>query len=84
MFKNILLRIVALFSVSGLQTIGAGSLAGIKPIYAMGMGGLLAVSDVISDLAKAFLKDGKLTKDEVNDTFAKAFKKVEEKDKDKK
>lgn len=78
--KNILLRIFALFSVSALPLIGAGSLAGINPLGAAVIGGLLAVSDVLTGLAKAFLEDGKLTKEEINAEFSKAFKKIDKKE----
>ena len=64
--KNVLLRICATFAASGLGVIGAGAIAG--------------VAFVVEGLSRAFLDDGKLTLEEINDVFNK----VDGKDKDSK
>lgn len=75
--KDIIFRSFALFLVTALPAIGAGSFIGVEPINSAVIAGALAVSKVITDLAKAFLDDGKLTQEEVDAIFKKANKKSE-------
>ena len=77
--KDVVLRSFALFLVTALPAIGAGSFVGIAPIHSAVIAGALAVSRILTDLAKAFLDDGKLTQDEVDAIFRKANKKDESK-----
>ena len=49
--------------------------AGVEPVNSALIAGGLAVSRVITDLAKAFLDDGKLTQAEVDAIFKRANKK---------
>jgi hypothetical protein len=70
--KDIFLRILAVFILDALGTIGGASIFGIDTITAASVAGILAVSIVFQDLARAFLKDGRLTKAEVDATFTKA------------
>lgn len=72
MAKDILLRILAVFILDALGTIGGASIFGIDTVTAASVAGILAVSIVFQDLARAFLKDGRLTKAEVDETFSKA------------
>ena len=72
MAKDILFRILAVFILDALGTIGGASIFGIDTITAASVAGILAVSIVFQDLARAFLKDGRLTKAEVDATFTKA------------
>ena len=72
MAKDIFLRIIAVFVLDALGTIGGASIFGIDAITAASVAGVLAVSIVFQDLARAFLKDGRLTKAEVDTTFSKA------------
>jgi hypothetical protein len=72
---NVLMRIVAVFAASALPIIGAGSVFGMDVIKSMLMAGLLGVSTVVEALARAFLDDGKLSKQEINDAFAKVDRK---------
>ena len=74
MVKDILLRIFAVFVLDALGTIGGASIFGIDAITAASVAGVLAVSIVFQDLARAFLKDGRLTKAEVDEVFGKAVK----------
>jgi hypothetical protein len=77
--KDVILRSVALFLVTALPAIGAGSFIGVEPINSAVIAGALAVSRIVTDLAKAFLDDGKLTQEEVDAIFKKANKKDDNK-----
>ena len=74
MAKDILLRIFAVFVLDALGTIGGASIFGIDAVTAASVAGVLAVSIVFQDLARAFLKDGKLSKAEIDEAFGKAVK----------
>jgi hypothetical protein len=67
--KNILLRILAVFGASGLGVIGAGAIAGVDLPKAIFMAGIGGVAKVVEGLAKAFLDDGKLDMDEIDEVF---------------
>lgn len=68
--KNVLLRIVAVFTSNGLQVIGAGALANISVVKAVIVAGITAAAKVIQKLAESFADDGKLDDDEINAAFA--------------
>lgn len=70
--QNILLRILATFAASGLSVIGAGAIAGVPLLKAAFMAGIGGVAVVVEGLARAFLKDGKLTKSEIDIVFGTA------------
>jgi hypothetical protein len=70
--KDVLFRSFALFLTMALPAIGAGAFAGVEPVKSALIAGALGVSKVITDLAKAFLDDGKLTQDEVDVIFKRA------------
>lgn len=72
--KNVLLRILAVFAASGLSVLGAGAVVGIDLLSAVFMAGILGVATVIERLARAFLDDGSLTMEEINDAFSKVDK----------
>jgi hypothetical protein len=72
--KNVLFRIVAVFAASGLTVLGAGAVVGVDLVSAVLMAGILGVATVVERLARAFLDDGKLTLDEINEAFAKVDK----------
>lgn len=67
--KNILLRILAVFGASGLGVIGAGAIAGVNLPKAIFMAGIGGVAKVIEGLANAFLDDGKLDLNEIDEVF---------------
>ena len=69
--KQIFWRMIATFTANGLATIGACSLIGIEILDAIVLAGTLGVVKVSEDLARAFLDDGKLTIDEINEAFSK-------------
>jgi hypothetical protein len=75
--KDVLLRSIALFMTMALPAIGAGAFAGVEPVNSALIAGALGVSKVLTDLAKAFLDDGKLTQEEVDGVFKRANKKAE-------
>jgi hypothetical protein len=73
--KQILLRILAVFGASGLSVVGAGAIAGVSLWKAVMMAGVGGVATVIEGLARAYMDDGKLDADEINDVFNKVDKK---------
>jgi hypothetical protein len=75
--KDVLFRSIALFMTMALPAIGAGAFAGVEPVNSALIAGALGVSKVLTDLAKAFLDDGKLTQEEVDAVFKRATKKSE-------
>ena len=75
--KDVLFRSIALFMTMALPAIGAGAFAGVVPVNSALIAGALGVSKVLTDLAKAFLDDGKLTQEEVDAVFKRAGKKSE-------
>jgi len=68
--KMIFSRIIAVFAASGLSVVGAGSLVGIELWQSASLAGALGVATVLEALARAYLADGKLTKDEIDQAFA--------------
>jgi hypothetical protein len=74
-FKNVIMRIVAVFAASGLGVIGAGAIANVPLWKAIFMAGIAGVATVVEGLARAFLNDGKLDADEINEVFSKVDKK---------
>ena len=75
--KNILLRILATFSASGLGVIGAGTIAGVPILKAIFMAGIAGVAVVVEGLSRAFLNDGKLSLDEIDSVFSNVKKENE-------
>ena len=75
--KDVVMRSIALFLTMALPAIGAGAFAGVEPVQSALIAGALGVSKVITDLAKAFLDDGQLTQEEVDNVFKRANKKSE-------
>ena len=72
--KDIALRILATFVIGALGTIGAASIFGIDVWKAAAVAGLLATMDVIAELSRFYVADGKLTNIEINEAFSKATK----------
>tara|TARA_B100000902_G_scaffold11033_2_gene13494 strand:- start:6129 stop:6407 length:279 start_codon:yes stop_codon:yes gene_type:complete len=69
--KQIFWRMLATFAANGLATIGAGTLVGIEIMDAIILAGTLGCVKVAEDLSRAYLDDGKLTLEEINDAFSK-------------
>jgi len=72
--KQIILRILAVFGASGLSVIGAGAISGVPLWKAVMMAGVGGVATVVEGLARAYMDDGKLDADEINDVFNKVDK----------
>ena len=68
--KQIMLRILAVFAASGLSVVGAGALANVPLWKAVLMAGVGGVATVIEGLARAYLDDGKIDANEINDVFS--------------
>jgi hypothetical protein len=73
--KMILVRMVAVFIANGLAVIGAGSIIGIDILDSILLAGSLGVIKVSEQLARNFLDDGKLTLEEINNSFSVLEKK---------
>jgi hypothetical protein len=69
--KNIFTRMLAVVIATALGTIGAGSIIGFDTWKTAALAAIMAVAVVAEDLARAFLKDGKLTDAEINEAFGK-------------
>lgn len=74
--QSILFRILAAFAASGLSVIGAGAIAGVQLWKAVMMAGIGGVAMVIEGLARAYMDDGILTKEEIDAVFNKVDKKA--------
>ena len=71
MFKNISLRIGAVFAYSAMAIIGGSSIVGGIPVWkAAVLAGISATAQVIERLARAYADDGHLDIDEINEAFA--------------
>jgi len=68
--KIILARMIAVFIANGLAVIGAGSLIGVDTVSSVLLAGSLGVIKVAEALARAYIDDGKITLDEINESFA--------------
>ena len=67
--KIILARMLAVFIANGLAVIGAGSLIGVDTVSSVLLAGSLGVIKVAEALARAYINDGQITLDEINDSF---------------
>jgi lactam utilization protein B len=73
--KDISGRMVAVVIASVMGTLGAGALIGIDTWKSAALAAIMGVAVVSESLARAYLSDGKLSQDEINDAFAKANEK---------
>lgn len=73
--RQLLLRIVAVFASSGLSVIGAGAIAGVEMWKAVLIAGIGGVATVVEGLSRAYLQDGKLDADEIDEVFSAVEKK---------
>ena len=64
---------VVVASITG--TIGVGSILGIETWKSAGVAALMGVAVVAENLARKYLDDGKLTNEEINESFSKANEK---------
>ena len=68
--KIIIARMLAVFIANGLAVIGAGSLIGVDTVSSVLLAGSLGVIKVSEALARAYIDDGKITLEEINESFA--------------
>jgi hypothetical protein len=69
MYLKIAKRMLALFIVSALTTIGAGAIIGIDTLQTAILAGVMGIANVVEDLARGYLNDGSLSEDEVDAAF---------------
>lgn len=62
-------RIFATFLATGLSVIAAGTFAGVELWQSFVMAGVGGVATVVEGLARAYLRDGHLTIDEIDEVF---------------
>lgn len=67
--RKITLRILAVFSASGLSVIGAGTIAGVQLWQAILMAGVGGVATVVEGLSRAYINDGDLSNEEIDEVF---------------
>jgi energy-converting hydrogenase Eha subunit H len=62
-------RMLALFLVTALATIGAGAVIGIDVLQTAILAGFMGIANVVEDLARGYLNDGSLSDDEIDAAF---------------
>jgi hypothetical protein len=70
-FLDVLRRMVAVIIASVMGVLGAGSILGIEVWKTALLASITGISVIAEDLARAYLKDGKLDSAEINEAFAK-------------
>lgn len=63
---------IAVVVASVMGTIGAGSIIGVELWKSASMAAILGVAIVLEGLARAYITDGKIDQDEINESFGKA------------
>ena len=72
---DVLRRMVAVIIASVMGVLGAGSILGIEVWKTALLASITGISVIAEDLARAYLKDGKLHSAETNEAFAKMHEK---------
>ena len=67
--KQIVLRVFAVFGYSSLAMIGGAAMLDIDVVKAAILAGIVATSQVVEKLARAYADDGKISKAELDDAF---------------
>ncbi len=70
--QDILTRMIAVVIASVMGTIGAGTIIGVELWKSASMAAILGIAVVLEALARAYITDGKLDDQEINDSFGKA------------
>jgi len=65
---------IAVFLATGLSVVAAGTIAGVELWQSFLMAGIGGVATVVEGLSRAYLKDGNLSLDEINEVFGKSKK----------
>ena len=73
-FQSIFTRVLAVFAASALSVVGAGAIAGVELWKAALMAGIGGTATVVEALARAYMDDGVLDKDEIDAAFRKVDK----------
>ena len=68
-YLKIAKRMLALFLVTALATIGAGAVIGINVIQTAILAGVMGIANVVEDLARGYLNDGNLSDEEIDAAF---------------
>ena len=68
-YLKIAKRMLALFLVTALATVGAGAAIGIDVLQAALLAGIMGIANVVEDLARGYLNDGELTEEEIDQAF---------------
>jgi hypothetical protein len=68
-YLKIAKRMLALFLVTALATVGAGAAIGIDVLQAALLAGIMGIANVVEDLARGYLNDGTLTEEEIDRAF---------------
>ena len=69
---TIIMRCFAVFVANALSVIGAGAIAGVDILASCTIAGLAGVATVVGGLARAYLVDGELSREDVNKVFQSA------------
>ena len=72
MFKKVSARVFAYFVMTALGMIGTGTIVGINMWQAALMAGIAGVANVVEGLARAYVGDGVLTLEEIDEVFNEA------------
>jgi hypothetical protein len=68
-YLKIAKRMLSLFLVTALATVGAGAAIGIDVLQAALLAGIMGIANVVEDLARGYLNDGELTEEEIDKAF---------------
>ena len=68
--KSIIFRIVAVFGSSALAAVAGGAMIGVNIAKSAALAGCVSVASVLEKLFHAYIDDGVLTADEINQAFA--------------
>lgn len=67
--KQILLRVFAVFGYSSLAMIGGAAILDVSVLKGALLAGIVAASQTIEKLARAYADDGQITKSELSEIF---------------
>lgn len=67
--KSIIMRVVAVFGYSSLAMIGGAAMLDIGVVKAAILAGIVATSQVVEKLARAYADDGVISKEELRNIF---------------
>jgi len=68
-YIQILKQMFALFLVTAFATIGVGAVIGIDVLKTAILAGVMGIANVVEDLARGYLNDGKISQREIRNAF---------------